>query len=147
MFANKALFALYGFTFVSALALSHVMVTLIGLQLFHMCKVFPKKKIPARHAVPVAIAYVVYVAGWNLTLNLNSIGFCQICKVMITPATACIDYLLHGKTLAAREILAIGILTSGVGLATVTDYDIRNSIAGPAVGGISIGFSAAYQVW
>ena len=99
-----------------------------------------------QHAMPIAIAYVGYIAGWNLTLNLNTIGFCQLCKVMITPATALAEFLFYEKRLAIREMLAIGVLSSGVGVATITDYRLGSSIGGFAIGGLSIGFSAAYQV-
>ena len=146
IFANKALFSLCNFKFVSALAMSHAAITSIGLQLFCWCGLFARKRISLRHIIPIAIAYVGYIAGWNLTLNMNTIGFCQLCKVMITPATAIIDYVLHKKRLALKEIAAIGVLSTGVGLATVTEFRLGSSIGGFMVGGASIGFSAIYQV-
>ena len=146
IFANKALFIFCDFKFVSALALIHVLITLIGMHLFNWCGIFKRKRMSMQHAMPIAIAYVGYIAGWNLTLNLNTIGFCQLCKVMITPATALAEFLFYEKRLAIREMLAIGVLSSGVGVATITDYRLGSSIGGFAIGGLSIGFSAAYQV-
>ena len=67
-------------------------------------------------------------------------------KVMVTPATACVDYFLHGKYLTKVEMAAITILSGGVALATVAYYNIGGSPAGLLVGGLSVCMTAVYEV-
>ena len=146
VFANKAVFVHFDFQFVSALACVHSVVTVVGLQVLCWGRVFTRKRLPWLQTIPLAAAFVGYIAGWNLTLQMNSIGFCQMSKVMVTPATACVDYFLHGKYLSKMEMAAITVLSGGVALATVTDYNMGGSLAGLLVGGLSICVTAVYQV-
>lgn len=40
---------------------------------------FTPKKIPAHQLLPLAMGYIGYIVLCNLSLNLNSVGFYQVC--------------------------------------------------------------------
>ena len=146
IFANKALFVLCQFNFISALAFFHAVVTVLGLQLLRWQGLFTRKTLPWTHTLPLAAVFVGYVAGWNLTLQLNSVGCFQLSKIMVTPVAAYVDFVLHGARLTRMEMLAVLLLISGVALASVTDYRLGSSLVGLLVSAISVFFTSIYQV-
>lgn len=40
---------------------------------------------------PLAAAFVGYVVFWNLSLQMNSVGFYQLSKIMVLPTVAALE--------------------------------------------------------
>lgn len=40
---------------------------------------------------PLAAAFVGYVVFWNLSLQVNSVGFYQLSKIMVLPTVAALE--------------------------------------------------------
>lgn len=81
VFANKSVFATYGFKFTCTLTLIHTVFTLVGMRLFLRAGLFQYKKLPQMQLLPLAAAYVGYIVLCNLSLNVNTVGFYQVMKV------------------------------------------------------------------
>ncbi len=74
---------------------------------------------------PLAAAFVGYVVLWNLSLQLNPVGFYQLAKIAITPAIIAIEAAFYAKHPTRYELAAVAMLCLGVMLATVTDDQAR----------------------
>ena len=44
---------------------------------------------------PLAAAFVGYVVFWNLSLQVNSVGFYQLSKIMVLPTVAALEVHNH----------------------------------------------------
>ncbi len=44
---------------------------------------------------PLAAAFVGYVVFWNLSLQVNSVGFYQLSKIMVLPTVAALEVNIH----------------------------------------------------
>lgn len=42
---------------------------------------FTPKKIPASKLIPIALGYIGYIVLCNVSLNINSVGFYQVCNL------------------------------------------------------------------
>lgn len=74
---------------------------------------------------PLAAAFVGYVVLWNLSLQLNPVGFYQLAKIAITPALIAIEATFYAKRPTRLELAAVMVLCLGITLATVTDDQAR----------------------
>ena len=75
--------------------------------------------------LPMAAAFVGYIVFWNLSLQLNSVGFYQLSKILIAPAIIIIEAVWFKKVPSRLELSAVGVLCLGVTLATVSDSEVR----------------------
>lgn len=147
VFANKAVFSVFGFHFTYALTLIHTLTTWVGMQGFLRLKMFEPKQVQRRQLLPLAAAYVAYIVLCNLNLNINPVGFYQITKIAVAPAVLAIDYLYYGKKASPRVTASVLVVCLGVGMATITDPQISSNMAGLAAGFGSVGATALYQIW
>lgn len=65
------------------------------------------------------------IASLNLALGYNSVGFYQMAKLAVIPVTVLIHTTLYGKRYSLQVKLSLGLLLLGVGIATVTDVQVR----------------------
>eukprot|EP00887_Chlorella_sp_A99_P008012 scaffold12.g8012.t1 len=147
VFANKAVFAVFKFSFTYALTLIHTVTTLFGMQGFLHLGMFEPKEVPKAKLVPLAAAYVGYIVLCNLNLNINPVGFYQITKIAVAPAVLAIEAVYYGRRASSRVVASVALVCAGVGLATVTDPEISSNLAGLAAGFGSVGATALYQIW
>lgn len=57
----------------------------------------------------MAAAFIGYVVFWNLALQLNTVGFYQMMKILVTPAVIVFDYLLFKKVHIVRDLRCLKI--------------------------------------
>ena len=69
----------------------------------------------------------------------------QITKLTIVPVTLLVNYYHYGVTTNGKVKLALAILLFGVGVATVTDVELRP--LGLCYGVVAILTTATYQIW
>lgn len=74
---------------------------------------------------PLAVAFVGYVVLWNVSLQLNSVGFYQLMKIMTLPAVVLLEYAMLRKRQTPPQLAAVITVCLGVGLATVADTQAR----------------------
>jgi len=61
----------------------------------------------------------------NLNLAYNSVGFYQLSKLGTIPITVGVEYFVFRKTISPRIFFALLLITTGVGIATVTDISFN----------------------
>ena len=146
VFANKAVFSLLHFHFIYALTFTHAVTTAAGMALFGAVGLFELKQLPVLQVLPLAAAFVGYIVFWNLSLQINPVGFYQLSKIMITPAVVVLEIFISDKWPTKGEQAAIATLCVGVALATVTDPSVSANVIGLMIGASAVGFTAIYQV-
>ena len=80
--------------------------------------------------LPLAAAFVGYIVFWNLSLQLNSVGFYQLSKILIAPAIILIEAVWFKKVPTRMELAAVALLCIGVTLATVSDSEVGRATLG-----------------
>ena len=146
VFANKAVFSIYNFQFIYALTLVHSVTTALGMVGFAALGFFQVKKLPANQTVPLALSFSGYVVFWQYSLRLNSVGFYQLSKVLITPAVVVLEVFVSKKFPTAAESCTFLITCTGVAIATVSDPGLSTNVLGVAISATAVCFSALYQV-
>lgn len=147
VFANKAVFSVYGFQFVTTLTLIHTLFTWLGMNVLARIGFFTSKAFSPVSVAPLAFGYVGYIILNNLSLNLNTVGFYQILKIAIAPTVMLLDFAMFRKTQSFRVCLSVGVVCAGVSAATVTDQVAVSNFAGLGVGLASVVVTALYQIW
>merc|ERR1712086_265702 len=103
---------------------------------------FPAKRLKLRVALSLIIGFAPAVS--NMSLQYNSVGTYQIFKTLQTPAIACGEYLLQGKTVSPARGLWLTAICGCVSLATVSDVELR--MFGMIVAISAIALSTLYKV-
>jgi len=145
---NKKVFA-GGFHFPMTLSFFHFVFTVIWYQLLAMAGAYSQpaegQGMPQFEKFKVAAAGFASIGFMNLSLNTNSVGFYQITKLTIIPVTLVINAMAYGVHTSAKIKVALSILLAGVGVATVTDVELRP--LGLGFGGLAVGTTAVFQIW
>ncbi|KAK9834834.1 hypothetical protein WJX81_002364 [Elliptochloris bilobata] len=147
VFANKLVLSVLDFHFVYALTFVHSVVTMFGMGSFAAAGMFEVKVLRAWQVFPLAAAFVGYVVLWNLSLQLNPVGFYQLAKIAITPAIIAIEAVFYAKRPTRAELAAVAVLCVGVTLATVTDDQVTTNTSGLMAAVAAILCIAVYQIW
>ncbi|BDA44650.1 Solute carrier family 35 member E3 [Coccomyxa sp. Obi] len=147
VFANKVVLSVYKFHFVYALTLIHTAVTMVGMWSFAGIGLYQRKPLKARQILPLAAAFVGYIVFWNLSLQLNSVGFYQLSKILIAPAIIIIEAVWFSKLPSRLELAAVALLCIGVTLATVSDSEVTANLPGLLMSGLAIWTTSIYQIW
>jgi solute carrier family 35 protein E3 len=74
-------------------------------------------------------------------------SFYQISKICITPAVVVIEFLVYGKVISRRKMMAVLLLMVGIAVATVSDKQVASNPLGMLVAVLAVLSSALCQVW
>merc|ERR1719409_2460421 len=100
---------------------------------------------PFADSFRMAAAGVGSIGFMNISLHLNSVGFYQITKLAIVPATLAAQSLLFGVSTSTKIKLSLSILLLGLGLATVTDVQLN--APGFVIGLLAVLTTTIFQLW
>ena len=82
---------------------------------------FELKRGKVLEMLPLAAAMCLNVILQNFSLAYSSVPFYQICRVLLTPTVAAINFFVYQKTLPRTAIYALVPICVGVGMATYFD--------------------------
>ena len=140
---NKLAFSA-GFKFPITLSFCHFIFTVVFYRLLRCAGFYEDAAMPQLEKFKVALAGFASIGFMNLSLNSNSVGFYQITKLTIIPVVLAIN-LLYGVHTNGKIKLALLILLAGVGVATVTDVQLRP--IGLVYGTLAVLTTAVVQIW
>ena len=141
---NKLVFSA-GFKFPLSLSFCHFCFTVVFYRLLRCAGFYEANQtMPQIEKFKVALAGFASIGFMNLSLNSNSVGFYQITKLTIIPVVLAIN-LLYGVHTNGKIKLALLILLAGVGVATVTDVQLRP--LGLVYGALAVLTTAVFQIW
>lgn len=159
VFCNKAIFSDKSFSQCqAAFAAFHFFVTAATLYLLSRPAVgmFEPRKIPIMNMLPLAIAMAMNIVGMNVSLQVSTITFYQITRVLLTPIVAIINFFFYKKTIPRMAVYALIPMCFGVGLISYYDQKPAPIPGAPikAVGALSVllafgsvTVSGIYTIW
>lgn len=122
---NKMVFKEYAFNYPTFLTGLHFIITFAGLIVCNMAGMFQIKRVPLVQIIPLSLTFTGFVIFNNLSLQLNSLGFYQLMKVLTTPSIVVIQLLAFSVPLHNKLKLALMPICIGVCMATVSDMEIN----------------------
>lgn len=136
-----------GFHFPMTLSFFHFCFTVLWYQILLVMGVYtnPEQGMGQFEKFKVAAAGFASIGFMNLSLNSNSVGFYQITKLTIIPVTLVINSVAYGVFTTTKIKISLAILLAGVGVATVTDVELRP--IGLAFGLLAVITTAVFQIW
>lgn len=149
-FINKICFSRVEFGYPAALCNIHFLVTLFGVEMLYRAKMFQKMDVSHRHLRRdpnfIAIAFVVGVVTPlnNTSLKLNSIGFYQIFKLLVTPCVVLLEYFLDRKILSRNRTILLVLVCVFVMISSYSALAYSNY--GTLCALIWVPFAAMYKV-
>ncbi len=158
VFTNKSLFSAALFKHAQlTFASYHFFMTATTLYLLSHPRIglFDPKPAKILEMLPLAGAMCLNVILQNFSLAYSSIPFYQICRVLLTPTVAAINFFLYQKTLPRTAVFALVPICVGVGMATYFDAvahsgdDSRKktSLLGVVFAFSGVICSSIYTVW
>ena len=159
VFCNKAIFSDKSFSQCqAAFAAFHFFVTASTLYILSRPAVgmFEPRKIPIMNMLPLAIAMAMNIVGMNVSLQVSTITFYQITRVLLTPIVAVINFFFYKKTIPRTAVYALIPMCFGVGLISYYDQKPTPDPGAPikAIGALSVllafgsvTVSGIYTIW
>ena len=106
--------------------------------------------------MPLAIAMAGNVVGMNLSLQISTVTFYQITRVLLTPTTAVLNFFFYAKSMPRMAVYAL--IPMCLGVALISYYDVKpppppgapikdNGVLGTVVALGSVFISGIYTVW
>lgn len=150
-FINKLCFSRVSFGFPAALCDIHFVMTWLGVEAMRRAGGFVP--IPAGAGAPSLrdpqFAAIVIVVGLvtplnNTSLKLNSVGFYQLFKLLVTPVVVALEWALDGRTLSAPRSGALGVVCACVFASSRAD--LAFSPRGTACAALWVPLAALYKV-
>lgn len=86
---------------------------------------FERKSLDFKQLAILAGSFVLYNAASLINLNVNTVGFYQVSKILVTPTVMLINFLAFQKSTSTETKQAVGVMLIGVTLATVSDVDVN----------------------
>jgi len=105
---------------------------------------FDRKDLPVNPRLILAGSFVFYNAASLVNLNVNTVGFYQISKILVTPAVMLLNLALYNEGTTSETKMAVGIMLTGVTMATVTDVDV--GVMGFCIGMLAVTGAAQQQI-
>lgn len=141
---NKRVFKTFSFHFPILLLLIHTCVTYIGVRTAACFGAFEIKELPTRPLVILAGSFIFYNALSLINLNINTVGFYQVSKILVTPSVMVIESIFFDKSFSAEMKQAVGLMLLGVTMSTVSDVDV--GLLGFIVGMLAVIGAAQSQI-
>ncbi|EFJ41796.1 hypothetical protein VOLCADRAFT_98177 [Volvox carteri f. nagariensis] len=147
VFVNKVLMDPkigYRFVFATTLCAFHFLACGASVKLMELFGYGKRATMPMYECIRFAVIASVSIASLNLSLLVNSVGFYQISKLLITPFVGLAEYLFYKRRFTAPTV--ISILTVVTGVAIVTVNDVSTTVLGLVIAAISVVTSGLQQL-
>lgn len=146
VFVNKSVFRDHGFNFPVTLTFAHSAATWAGMEILSVSGFFVSKASNEnrRQTLIISASFVGFVVLTNLSLQLNSVGFYQVAKILTTPAVVFIQIMFYAKEFHANIKFSLIPVCLGVMLATAGEIEI--SVVGTIVAFSGTLVTSIYQI-
>lgn len=142
---NKWLFNNSHFKFPTFLTMLHFAFTFVGLQVCAWVGLFTPKHLSLWRVCRLSAAFCGFVVLTNISLQLNSVGFYQVMKVLTTPVIAMLELMVYGKVLPRNLVAALTLICTGVAYSSMTDVELNLNGTLVAMAGVLV--TSFYQIW
>ncbi|KAF0889461.1 hypothetical protein E2562_024523 [Oryza meyeriana var. granulata] len=122
---NKALMATHGFSFATTLTGLHFVTTTLMTIVFRWLGLSQPSHLPLPDLVKFVIFSNLSIVGMNVSLMWNSVGFYQIAKLCMIPASCLLEVVFDHVHYSRDTKLSIMVVLIGVAVCTVTDVSVN----------------------
>eukprot|EP00756_Hemistasia_phaeocysticola_P058259 Hpha_TRINITY_DN34889_c0_g1::TRINITY_DN34889_c0_g1_i1::g.167938::m.167938/K15285/SLC35E3; solute carrier family 35, member E3 len=142
---NKMVYDWCNFKYGTLLTFFHFAVTSLGLEVLQRFGVFEVKKVSVAAVAPLSVSFCGFVVLTNISLQLNTVGFYQLAKVLTTPVIVTIQTLFYGESFSWAIKLSLALTCVGVAISSATDVGLN--LLGAIVAAIAVLVTSQYQIW
>jgi len=142
---NKLLWSRHKFEFMLTLSAFHFFFTAFCTRLAKRFGLFQAKPVPIAAVMPLCIGACGSVAFMNLNLAYNSVGFYQVSKLACVPFIMILEWMMMGKKVSRQIQLSLCAVLFGVGIATVSDFELN--LTGSVFAALAVLFTTLAQVF
>lgn len=147
-FINKACFSRVQFGFPAMLCNVHYVITWIGVEAMRRAGMFVPLAVAPSLREPFFAAIVLVVGTVtplnNTSLKLNSVGFYQLFKILVTPAVVATEYALDGALPSRARAACLAGVCACVFISSRSDLECN--LYGTACATIWLPLAALYKV-
>ncbi|OQU78647.1 UDP-rhamnose/UDP-galactose transporter 4 isoform X2 [Sorghum bicolor] len=122
---NKALMATHGFSFATTLTGLHFATTTLMTIVFRWLGLSQPSQLPVADLIKFVIFSNLSIVGMNVSLMWNSVGFYQIAKLCMIPASCLLEVVFDHVHYSRDTKLSIMVVLTGVAVCTVTDVSVN----------------------
>mmetsp|Transcript_40776 Transcript_40776/g.66128 ORF Transcript_40776/g.66128 Transcript_40776/m.66128 type:complete len:369 (+) Transcript_40776:181-1287(+) len=133
---NKILLQTFGFHFSISLTCAHFAIATPLLGCLWWLGHFEHKKLGWVQMFPYALLYCGSIVFGNISLDMNSMGFYQLTKILQTPIVGVLEMIFLGQSLTWKEVGALCIVCVGIGCATISE--VAANVSGTLIALVSI---------
>ena len=113
---------------------------------------FTPKRIRVLQILPLCLVFCGNVLFPNLSLAYSSVTFYQLIRILVTPATALLNWLFYSTNISRKQLISLVPICFGVGMTTIFDVkgtqsEKTTSIYGVMFGTLGVTISAIYVIW
>jgi len=153
-FINKICFSKVSFGYPAALCNIHFVITFLGVEIMRRFGVFHSlsntkhqsttNMLRDRNFLVMVIVVGIVTPLNNTSLQLNSVGFYQIFKLLVTPGVVILEYILDKKILSSKRMLTLVAVCTFVLVSSRADLEF--SMRGTICASVWVPLAAGYKV-
>lgn len=149
-FINKICFSKVNFGYPAALCNIHYAITWLGVESMRRLNMFvPLANPPSSLRADTQFRSIAFLIGTvtplnNTSLQLNSIGFYQLFKLLVTPAVVLLEYVLDGKILSRKRTVSLVAVCAFVLVSSGADMEFN--VFGTICAAMWVPLAAGYKV-
>jgi len=108
-------------------------------------RLFVPVRAPISKILPISSFFAASIILGNFSLAVNTVGFNQLSKILVTPTIVALNFLLFRNCTSKQRLLAVFLCCLGVGMTNT-----KEAVAypfGAAVAAAAFTVTALYQIW
>jgi solute carrier family 35, member E3 len=130
----------------------HFFCTFLTLFVMQIFGKFTPKPIRVIELMPLCLVFCGNVLLPNLSLAYSSVAFYQLIRIMVTPATAFLNWIFYSTNISRNQLLSLIPICGGVAMTTMFNLKAGNSEKNTSMYGVIFGclgviVSALYVIW
>ncbi|KAG2437181.1 hypothetical protein HXX76_005845 [Chlamydomonas incerta] len=125
IFVIKALMSVYRFKYATTVSGLHFVCCAWAVWGLERAGIAEQADMPLRSSLLFATVGALSIGTANLSLLLNSVGFYQIAKLLMSPFVAAVEMLWLKKRFPPSVLACIVVVLAGVGIVTVSDVSVQ----------------------
>ncbi|PNW87474.1 hypothetical protein CHLRE_02g144300v5 [Chlamydomonas reinhardtii] len=125
IFVIKALMSVYRFKYATTVSGLHFVCCAWAVWGLERAGIAEQADMPLRSSLLFACVGALSIGTANLSLLLNSVGFYQIAKLLMSPFVAAVEMLWLKKRFPPAVLACIVVVLAGVGIVTVSDVSVQ----------------------
>lgn len=134
----------HNYTFATTLSGFHFLACALSIWTVQALRLSKGVRIPFADVLYFAIVANLSIASLNLSLQINTVGFYQIAKLLIIPFVCLVEFLWLRRTFTRPVLCSMLAVVLGVAIVTVTDVNVN--MLGLVIASISVVTSGMQQV-